>query len=196
MMGDIMYLQQVLRQHNSKEFVQAAVKEVNGHVDCKNLVLKKRSKVPDDIQIVPSVWLMRCKCDLTTNKIKPHKARLNLHGGNQIYGMNYSETDAPGVTWFTIRLMIIFGIIFCWALCQVDFVMAYLQAPIKMDIYMELPQIIQTTHGNSKDHVLNLEKNIYSQKQAGCVWNSFLMNKLMSIGFTPSLIDDCTLFLQ
>ncbi len=43
-------------------------------------------------------------------------------------------------------------------------------------------------------HVLNLEKNIYSQKQAGCVWNSFLMNKLMSIRFTPSLIDDCTFF--
>jgi hypothetical protein len=149
MMGDIMYLQQVLRQHNSKEFVQAAVKEVNGHVDCKNLVLKKRSKVPDDIQIVPSVWLMRCKCDLTTNKIKPHMARLNLHGGKQIYGMNYSKTDAPGVTWFTIRLMIIFGIKFCWVLCQVDFVMVYLQAPIEMDIYMELPQIIQTTHGHS-----------------------------------------------
>jgi hypothetical protein len=55
MMGDIMHLQQALRQHNSKKFVQAVVKEINGHVDCKNWTLKKRSKVPDDIQIVPSV---------------------------------------------------------------------------------------------------------------------------------------------
>ena len=39
--------------------------------------------------------------------------------------MNYFETYAPVVTWFAIRLMIIFGIIFGWALCQVDFVMAY-----------------------------------------------------------------------
>jgi hypothetical protein len=38
--------------------------------------------------------------------------------------------------------------------------MAYLQAPIKMDIYMELPQGIQTKHGNYKDHVLKLEKKI------------------------------------
>ncbi len=45
-----------------------------------------------------------------------------------------------------------------------------------MDIYMELPQGIQTAHGNSKDHVLKLEKNIYGQKQAGCVWNSFLVD--------------------
>ena len=63
-----------------------------------------------------------------------------------------------------------------------------------MDIYMELPQGIQTTHGNSKDHVLKLEKNIYGQKQAGCVWNSFLVDKLLSIGFTTSLIDDCMFF--
>jgi hypothetical protein len=108
--------------------------------------------------------------------------------------MNYYETYSPVVTWFPIRLMIIFGIIFCWALCQVDFVMAYPQAPIKMDIYMELPQGIQTAHGNSKDHVLKLEKNIYGQKQAGRVWNSFLVDKLMSIGFTASLIDDWVFF--
>jgi hypothetical protein len=108
--------------------------------------------------------------------------------------MNYFETYAPVATWFAIRLMIIFGIIFCWALRQVDFVMAYPQAPIEMDIYMELPQGIQTAHGNSKDHMLKLEKNIYSQKQAGCVWNSFLVDKLMSLGFTSSLIDNCVFF--
>ncbi len=174
-MVDILYLQQVLRQSDAKEFMQAVIKEVNGHGDCKNWTLKKRSKVPEDVQIIPSVWLMRRKRDLTTNEIKLHKARLNLHGKKQIYGMNYFETYAPVVTWFAIRLMIIFGIIFCWALRQVNFIMAYPQAPIEMDIYTELPQGIQTAHGNSKDHVLKLEKNIYGQKQAGCVWNSFLV---------------------
>ncbi len=74
MMGDIMYLQQALRQHNAKEFVQAVVKEINGHVDCKNWTLKKRSELPDDVQIVPSVWSMQRKHDLTTNKIKSYKA--------------------------------------------------------------------------------------------------------------------------
>jgi hypothetical protein len=72
--------------------------------------------------------------------------------------------------------------------------MAYPQAPIKMDIYMELPQGIQTKHGNSKDHVLKLEKNIYGQKQAGCMWNSFFVDKLTYIGCTTSLIDDCIFF--
>jgi hypothetical protein len=55
MMGDIMYLQQALRQPDAKEFVQAVVKEINGHLNCNNWTLKKRSKVPEDVQIVPSV---------------------------------------------------------------------------------------------------------------------------------------------
>jgi hypothetical protein len=36
MMGDIMYLQQALKQLNAKEFVQVVIKEVNGHVDSNN----------------------------------------------------------------------------------------------------------------------------------------------------------------
>jgi hypothetical protein len=116
MMGDIMYLQQALTQPNVKEFVRAVIKEVNGHVDSINWMLRKQSKVPEDVQIVPSVWHLRRKRDLTTNEVKSHKARLNLHGGKQVYRMNYFETHAPVVTWFAIRLMIIFGIISCWTL--------------------------------------------------------------------------------
>jgi hypothetical protein len=36
MMGDIMYLQQALRQHDTKLFVDDVIKEVNGHVENKN----------------------------------------------------------------------------------------------------------------------------------------------------------------
>ena len=101
--------------------------------------------------------------------------------------MNYYETYAPVVTWFAIRLMIIFGILFQWSLHQVDFIMAYPQAPIEMDIYMELPQGIESAAGKSKDHVLKLLKNIYGQKQAGHVWNEYLIDRLNSIGFKQSL---------
>jgi hypothetical protein len=194
MMGDIMYLQQALRQHNTKLFVDAVIKEINGHIDNKNWELVCRDTVSEDAQVVPSVWAMQRKRDLTTNEVKSHKARLNLHGGKQVYGMNYYETYAPVVTWFAIRLIITFGIIFQYALRQIDFIMAYPQAPIEEDIYMELPQGIKTATGNSKDHVLKLLKNIYGQKQAGRVWNSHLIEKLASIGFHPSLIDDCVFY--
>jgi hypothetical protein len=46
MMGDIMYFQQALKQPNAKEFVQAVIKEVNGHMDSNNWTLWKQSRVP------------------------------------------------------------------------------------------------------------------------------------------------------
>ncbi len=55
-MGDIMYLQQALKQPNTKELVQTVIKGVNGHVDSNIRMLQKQSKVPDDVQIVPSRW--------------------------------------------------------------------------------------------------------------------------------------------
>jgi hypothetical protein len=95
--------------------------------------------------------------------------------------MNYFKTYAPVVTWFAIRLMIAFGIIFSWVLRQVDFGIAYPQATVELNIYMELPQFIKSTTGNSKDHILKLLRNLYSQKQAGRVLNSFLVDKLTSL---------------
>jgi hypothetical protein len=92
MMDDIMYFDQALQQPDAKQFANAIVKEVNGHVDNKHWILVKQKDVPRDAQVVPSVWAMRRKCDLTTNKVSKHKARLNLHGGKQVHGMNYFKT--------------------------------------------------------------------------------------------------------
>jgi hypothetical protein len=72
--------------------------------------------------------------------------------------------------------------------------MAYPQAPIEMDMYMELPQGINIKNGNSKNHVLKLLANLYGQKQAGQVWNDFLVNKLQEINFQQSLVNDCVLY--
>jgi hypothetical protein len=102
MMGDIMYFQQALNQPDAEHFVKAVIKEINSHVDNEHWVLTKRDEVPDDVQIVSSVWSMQRKRNLTTNEIKSHKAHLNLHGGKQVYGMSYFKTYAPVVTWFAI----------------------------------------------------------------------------------------------
>lgn len=194
MCGDVMHFGQAMKQPDSHQFVEAVVKEVNGHVDNQNFKLVKRSEVPEGEPIQQSVWAMRRKRNLTTGEIVKHKARLNLHGGMQEYGVNYYETYSPVVTWFAIRLMIVFSILFNRAMRQIDFVMAYPQAPIEMDMYMELPQGIKTEHGNSKDHVLKVLRNIYGQKQAGRVWNQFLTSKLLEVGFTQSLVDDCVYY--
>jgi len=111
-----MYLHQALHQPDSREFVEAVIKEVNGHVERKHWAIVKRDTVPEDIEVPPFMWSMRRKRDLTTGAITKHKARLNLHGGKQEYRINYYETYAPVVTWFAIHLLIVFGLLFGWAL--------------------------------------------------------------------------------
>jgi hypothetical protein len=71
--------------------------------------------------------------------------------------------------------------------------MAYPQA-IEMDMYMELPDGFLLKEGNRKDHVLKLLANLYGQKQAGRVWNSYLVNKLLKIDFKQSQIEDCVFY--
>ncbi len=56
---------------------------------------------------------------------------------------------------------------------------------------MELLEGIIVKEANSKNL---LTANIYGQKQAGQVWNAFLVKKLREIDFTPSLVDNCVFY--
>ena len=136
--GDTMYFYQEISQEDSGDFVEEMVKEVNGHVNNAHWKLFPIAYVPEDIDILPSVWSIRRKRNIVTNEISKYKARLNLHGGKQTFGENYFNTYTPVFTWFTIRLLIICAIVLNWQLRQVDLIMAYAQAPIECSKYMQL----------------------------------------------------------
>jgi hypothetical protein len=57
---------------------------------------------------------MKRKRQLLTNKMCKHKARLNMHGGQQQYGINFWDTYAPVIWWATVRLVIVLIIIYQW----------------------------------------------------------------------------------
>jgi hypothetical protein len=61
MMGDIMYLHQVLRQPDAREFVEAVIKEVNSQIDNDHWKLTPRTEVSEGMEVVPSVWAMQRK---------------------------------------------------------------------------------------------------------------------------------------
>jgi hypothetical protein len=112
MMGNIIYFHQALHQPDAAEFVKALIKEVNGLIENKRWKLVRRSEVSKNVDVIPSVWSMRCKYNLTTNEVTKYKSRLNLHDGKQVYGMNYFDTYAPVVTCFAIRLVSNINILF------------------------------------------------------------------------------------
>ena len=68
--------------------------------------------------------------------------------------------------------------------------LAYTQADVECDLYMEVPKGFEVV-GEPSDYVLKLKKNLFGQKQAGRVWNKHLVNKLESVGFKRSVVDEC-----
>jgi Reverse transcriptase (RNA-dependent DNA polymerase) len=151
-------------------------------------------QVPENMPILDSVWSMKRKRRLKTNKFYKHKARLNIHGGQQQHGVNYWETFAPVVTWAAIRLMLVLALLHSWFTLQIDFVLAYPQAPVECELYMRIPHGFPIAGGNRKTHALKILRNLYRQKQSGRVWNKHLHNKLIEIGWIQSIADDCVYY--
>jgi hypothetical protein len=191
---DTMYFHQAMRQPDRDEFIKALVKEINDHIINKHWVLVRRDQVPPGTKILDSVWSMKRKRDLKTRQVYKYKARLNVHGGQQEYGVNYFETYSPVVNWFSLRTLLTLSLLNSWYTRQIDFILAYPQAPIEFDMYMELPKGVEMHDGNRKTHVLKLLKNLYGQKQAGRVWNQHLVKGLLKIGFQQSEIDECVFY--
>jgi hypothetical protein len=119
MMGDIMYLHQALHQPDAREFVEAIIKEINGHIDNNHWKLIPCKEILEDLEVVPSVWVLRHKQDLTMRRVTKHKARLNLHGWKQEFGRNYYNTYVPVIRGLLSNFLL-----------SLAFVMAYPQAPI------------------------------------------------------------------
>eukprot|EP00978_Attheya_sp_CCMP212_P030245 scaffold110477_cov55-Attheya_sp.AAC.1 len=75
---------------------------------------------------------------------------------------------------------------------KLDYVLAFPQAPVEGELYMKIPKGFELNDGNSDDYVLQLHRNVNGQKQAGRVWNHYLVNKVVNeLKFKQSEIDEC-----
>ena len=101
----------------------------------------------------------------------------------------------PVVTWPSIRLLLTMSVLHKWHTRQIDYVQAYPQAPVERPMYMEIPKGFKIAGGaTGKDYLFQIHKNIYGQRQAGRVWNKYLVEKLIRIGFHQSQHDECVFF--
>ncbi len=124
---------------------------------------------------------MKRKWRILTQEVYKWKARLCLDGSCQVFGQDYNKTYAPVADWIIIQFVLVLAIINCWESLQIDYILAYLQALVKRDMYMEIPMGCKV---NAKgDYILQILWNIYGQKQASHAWFLHLVKKLKSIGF-------------
>ena len=188
---DILYWDQAMKAPDRAKFVEAVGTELDGHEKMGNYEPVPLSQVPKGTKLIDMVWSMRRKRRIKTQEVYKWKARLNVHGGQQEHGVHYWDTYVPVVTWQTVHFFLILSILLGWQSQQLDFVMAYPQAPAEMPLYMRLPQGYKRNGITRKTHALKLLCNVYGQKQAGRVWNKFMDQGMREIAFKPSQFDPC-----
>lgn len=193
---DTLYYHQAMREPDKNEFLEGMKKEIDDQFANGNFTVVHKSKVPKGQIVLPAVWQMRRKRDVRTGKIKKYKARLNIDGSRMRQGEHYDQTYSPVASWNSVRMLLTMTAVHGWHTKQIDFVQAFAQAPVERTLYMKVPAGITLEDGaDQKDYVLMIHRNIYGQKQAGRVWNKFLVSKLVGeLGFKQSKVDECVFY--
>lgn len=193
---DTMYMHEAMREKDANEFRKAMDKEWKDQKENGNFTIVHKSEVPKGATILPGVWQMKRKRDIRTRKVKKYKARLNLDGSRMQHGKHYDQTYAPVANWNSIRALLTVSALYGWHTRQIDYVLAFPQAPIQREIYMKIPAGFRVEDGyNTKDYVLKIHRNIYGGKDASRTWYQYLSKKLIEeVGFVRSEIDECVFY--
>ena len=134
---DTLRADQALREPDRKQFIAAMEAEVMAHHNNQHWKVIPKSAVPLGTKILPCVWAMKRKRRIASREVYKWKARLNLHGGKQEHGVNYWETYAATLSWPPIRFMLVLSLMHGWSTRQIDLTLAYPQADVECNLYME-----------------------------------------------------------
>jgi hypothetical protein len=93
---------------------------------------------PKDRKVVGSKWVFKVKTG-SDGQIIIHKVRIVAQGFTQVEGINYDETFAPVAKLSSLRTLLAFAAEQNLEVHQMDIKSAYLNAPLKEEIYMEAP---------------------------------------------------------
>jgi hypothetical protein len=192
---DTLYLHEARRQPDWSHFAEAMQLEIDQQVSTGLYTIVRRTEAPEGATVLPAVWQLRRKRDQRTGNIKKYKARCNINGSRMRYGEHYEQTYAPVAGWTAIRMILALVLLNGWHTAQLDYVLAYPQAPAVRDLYMEVPKGF-TLDGvdNPSDYVLKVNKNTYGGKDAGRTWFQYLRKKLLKLGFEQSEHDECMFY--
>ena len=146
---------------------------------------------PANVPVVGCRWVFDLKFN-EDGSIKRYKARLVAQGFSQTQGVDYFETFAPVASAVSVRLLLALATIHDWDVRQLDIETAYLNAPVKEEIYMRQVPGFEVP-GNK---VLKLKRSLYGLKQSGKNWNDYLSDFLLGIGMERSKIDPCLFYFR
>jgi hypothetical protein len=127
--------------------------------------------------VVGTKWVFRNKQD-EHGVVTRNKAQLVAKGYSQVEGLDFDETYAP-VAWLeSIHILLAYATYHGFKLYQMDVKNAFLNGPIKEEVYVEQPPGFEDSE--YPNHVYKLSKALYGLKQAPRAWYECLRDFLIT----------------
>jgi hypothetical protein len=136
-------------------------------------------------KILPSTWTYKVK-RYPDGSVRKLKARFCARRDCQIEGVDFFDTYAPVVSWHTVRTLLVLSIVLGLHTKQVDYTLAFCQAPIDTDVYVEMPRGFK-----QPGKVLKLKRSLYGLRQSPKNFFTHLKENLLACGFVQSQHDAC-----
>jgi hypothetical protein len=140
--------------------------------------------------VLGTKWVFRKKQD-EHGVVTRNKARLVAKGYSQVEGLDFDETYAPVARLQSIRILLAYATYHGFKLYQMDVKSAFLNGPIKEEVYVEQPPDFEDSE--YPNHVYKLSKALYGLKQAPRAWYECPRDFLITNGFKVGKVDP-TLF--
>ena len=172
----------------AEEFGTAMAEEITALEKGNTWTPMLRSSLPSGTNVLPGTWALKIK-RFPDGRVRKFKGRYCVRGDKQIKGVDYHETYAPVVAWTTVRMMLVMAATQGLCTTQIDFTNAFVQADIKEDVYIEMPQGFGSP--SDGDYILKLNKNLYGLCQAPKSWFDKLATELVALNFKQSVSDPC-----
>jgi hypothetical protein len=119
-----------------------------------------------------------------------NKVRLVAKGHSHVEGLDFDETFAPVARLESIHILLTYATNHDFKLYQMDVKSAFLNGPIKEEVYVEQPPSFEDEE--YPNHVYKLHKALYRLKQAPRAWyeciRDFLIENSISIGKVDSTL--------
>jgi hypothetical protein len=122
-----------------------------------------------------------------------NKARLVAKGYSQVEGLDFDKTYAPVARLESIHILLAYATYHGFKLYHMDVKSAFLNGPIKEEVYVEQPPGFEDSE--YPNHVYKLSKALYGFKQAPRAWYECLRDFLITNGFKVGKADP-TLFIK
>jgi hypothetical protein len=172
---------------DAARFNNATMSEVDGMKSKNVFVNTTMADLPPGTKVYESVVNWTSKTNLGVYV----KTKCRICFGGHRYDKSYSDTFAPTVNFCTVLVIICLSAMFAWAMGSLDYSQAYLNADIDEICVMRAPISVREYSPNGKEYFWLLKKAIYGHPKASRLWAECLHKKLLQLGYTQFLTDQC-----